>query len=67
MSDITVMGGEAEAEAALGEEAVPAAVQELRKVKYVQNIGRFYRGNHRAKRDAVRLLQELMSNVVFRD
>ena len=43
MSDMTVMDSVGEADAAPGAEAAPA-VTPLRKVKYVQNIGRFEKG-----------------------
>jgi len=44
MSDVVVTDGGAEAEAAPGADAASAAVHELREVKYVQNIGRFEKG-----------------------
>ena len=43
MSDMTVMDGAGEVDAAPGAEAAPA-VTPLREIKYVQNIGRFKKG-----------------------
>ena len=44
MSDVAVVDGEAGPAAAPGEEAVSELARDLRKVEYVQNIGRFERG-----------------------
>ena len=44
MSDVAVVDGEAGPAVAPGEEAVSELARDLRKVEYVQNIGRFERG-----------------------